>query len=210
MSGSTLFQIYLYVQIFVMGALAALAARYAYLHFKSGSSSELAAAQLPEVEQPLTPEVKEHLTQASQARFQAILNSSANQLQQNLGVTTEHINNLVLRLASEIVSGELERYQQDLSKLHKQAEANMKGVSEEVAKHKAEIETKVSQELEAEKQMLIKQIDTKLADAVGSFLTETLQHNIDLGSQSSYLVAMLEEHKADFIKEVGNEDKAAG
>jgi len=40
---------------------------------------------------------------------------------------------------------------------------------------------------------------------VASFLTETLQHNVDLGAQSAYLTAMLEEHKADFAKEVADE-----
>lgn len=212
MSGDTLFQIFLYLQIFVMGALAAVAARYAYIHFKSSSSS--AAPVTPHAPQqqnePLPPVLKERLLEASQIKFQDVLNNSAIQLQQGLEVTNGHINNLVLRLATEIVSGELERYRNDLDKLHKQAEKNMAGISEEVAKHKAEVEAKITQEIEAEKQRLIKQIDTKLADAMGSFLAEALQHNVDLGSQSAYLVSLLEEHKADFIKEVGSEDKTAG
>lgn len=211
MSGDTLFQIYLYLQIFVMGALAAVAARYAYIHFKSAP-----AASRPETtpalhqDEYLPPALKEHLVQASQEKFKTVLNNSATQLQQGLEVTNGHINNLVLRLATEIVSGELERYRSDLDKLHKQARENMSGISEEVAKHKAEVEAKMAQEIEAEKQRLIKQIDTKLADAMGSFLTEAIQHNVDLGSQSAYLVSLLEEHKADFIKEVGSEDKVAG
>jgi F0F1-type ATP synthase membrane subunit b/b' len=76
-------------------------------------------------------------------------------------------------------------------------------------KHKGELKAKMEQEIAAEKQRLVRQIDAKLADAVGSFLLETLRHNVDLGSQKDYLVAMLEEHKADFIKEVGDETPAA-
>ena len=59
----------------------------------------------------------------------------------------------------------------------------------------------------AEKQRLLQQIDTKLADAVASFLMETLQHNVDLGAQSAYLTAMLEEHKTDFAKELSDESR---
>ena len=55
---------------------------------------------------------------------------------------------------------------------------------------------------------MIQQIDTRLAEAVTSFLIETLQHNVDLGAQSAYLTAQLEEHKADFIKEVADETPA--
>jgi hypothetical protein len=54
----------------------------------------------------------------------------------------------------------------------------------------------------AEKQKMIELMDTKLADAVGSFLVETLQHNIDLGAQTAYLTAQLEEHKAELVKGV--------
>jgi hypothetical protein len=41
---------------------------------------------------------------------------------------------------------------------------------------------------------------------VASFLNETLQHNVDLGGQTEYLLSMLEEHKADFIREVGSDE----
>ena len=57
----------------------------------------------------------------------------------------------------------------------------------------------------AEKQQLIAQIDTKLADAVTSFLVETLGHNVDLGAQSDYLISVLDEHKAEFTKRVTDE-----
>ena len=78
-----------------------------------------------------------------------------------------------------------------------------------MAKHQAELKAKMATEIEAEKQQLIKQTDTKLADAVASFLTETLGRNIDLGNQTEYLVSLLEEHKAEFIKEVGDEAAVA-
>ena len=34
---------------------------------------------------------------------------------------------------------------------------------------------------------------------------DTLQHNVDLGAQNSYLIATLEEHKNDFKKGVSDE-----
>jgi len=189
-----------------MGALAAAAAYYVRAHNRQKSQpnqpQERQPLEIPSITVDLPHDVKERLVTASQNQFQEILNQSGAKMQQDLSVTTGHINNLVLRLASEIVSGELERYREDLSKLHEQAHANISGVSQEVAKHEEEIKAKISQELEAEKQRMLKQIDTKLADAVGSFLVEALGHNVDLGSQSAYLVSLLEEHKAEFAKEV--------
>jgi hypothetical protein len=212
MSSSTIIQIFLYLQFFAMGMLAAAAAYYVRAHNRQkaqvGQIQEHQALEIPSITVDLPHEVRERLVAASQQQFQEILNQSAGKMQQDLGVTTGHINNLVLRLASEIVSGELERYRQDLSKLHEQAHSNMSGISQEVAKHEEETKAKITQELEAEKERLLKQIDTKLADAVGSFLVEALGHNVDLGSQSAYLVGLLEEHKAEFVKEVGSDQSS--
>lgn len=205
----TFLQLFLLLDVFLMGMLAATAVRHAYAHFRPAqhepeqSSSQAADGHLP-------PAVKEHLLQASQAHFKAVLDRAAVELQHDLGNTGVQINNLLGQLATEIVGDELERYRAELIQLRKQAEADMGGIRTEIAGHQAELKAKLAQEMAAEKQWLIQQIDTRLADAVGSFLVETLQHNIDLGAQSSYLIAMLEEHKADFVKGVVDEAQVAG
>jgi hypothetical protein len=210
---STLLQIVLFVQVFAMGVLAAVAWRHAYAHFRPGAEHEHEhESHAPNVPVPieLSTEAKARLQKAAEAQFGAAVNNSAGQLQKDLISANGQINDLVMRLATDVVSSELEHYKTELSKLQTQAAADMSGVRVEVTRHEEELKAKMAQEIEAEKQKLLKQIDTKLADAVGSFLTETLQHNIDLGTQSAYLVQMLEEHKADFVKEVGSEDKSTG
>jgi hypothetical protein len=206
MTDNTFFEIFILLDVFVIGMLSTTAIRHAYAHFRPQKHEpEINPAVIAAADIKLPTAVKERLLQASQDQFQAVLNSSANLLQQDLGTTTEQINNLVNKLATEIVSRELEKYRTELSQLHNQADVDMGGIEKELKGHEAELKAKVAEELEAEKQQLLKQIDTKLADAVGSFLIETLQHNIDLGTQGSYLIAMLEEHKADFTKEVADE-----
>ncbi|MBP7760180.1 hypothetical protein KA093_00080 [Candidatus Saccharibacteria bacterium] len=67
-----------------------------------------------------------------------------------------------------------------------------------------QLEANLTKEMETKKQFLAAQIDTKLADAIGSFLTETLGKNVDLGAQSAYLTAMLDEHKDELKNEVSS------
>jgi len=204
MADTTFFGVFLFIDVFVMGLLTSIAIRHAYAHFRP-LNHDAEKSHLSAINDPLPAAVKEHLLKASQDQFQVMLNHSVNQLHKNLEDTSEQINNLIKRLATDVVSGELENYRSDLSKLHEQAEKDLGDIKKEVDGHQAELKARLDQEIETEKQRLIKQIDTKLADAVGSFLLETLQHNIDLGSQSSYLVEMLEEHKSDFSKEVADE-----
>jgi DNA anti-recombination protein RmuC len=203
-----LLQIFLYLNVFIIGALVVIAAQHANAHFRP-AKHEPENPQPAPTNEPLPAAVKEHLLQVSQDQFQTTLHHSINHLQHNLDDTTEQINNLIKRLATEVVSSELEHYRTNLARLHEQAEKDLGGIKQEVDAYQTELRAQVAQELETEKQRLIKQIDTKLADAVGSFLLETLQHNVDLGSQAAYLTAMLEEHKADFIQEVADEAQPA-
>jgi hypothetical protein len=211
MAGNTSLQIFLLIQVFILGALVAVAAMHYLTNLKPGKkeqTTEPAQQLIKPIDLP--QESKEKLIRDSQAQFEVAVERSAAQLQKSLVATNDQINDLVMRLATDVVSNELEHYKADIAALHEQTKADMSGISAEVSKHQEELKAQIKQELEAEKQRLISQIDTKLADAMGSFLLEALGHNVDLGSQSTYLLQMLEEHKADFMKEVGNENQPAG
>lgn len=209
MSLATILQVFLLVDVFFIGVLAVIAVQHATAHFrphKQLNTPGLAAAPARDY---VSPMMRERLAKESEAKFQDALNHSAAQLQTSLGSTASQLDQLLKQLGAEIVGNELERYRAELTQLRKQAQTDMGSIKTEVEAHKAELETQLQQELAAEKQRLVQQLDTKLADAVGSFLLETLQHNIDLGAQETYLKSMLEEHKADFIQEVADEPHAA-
>lgn len=195
-----------------MGVVAAIAGRHAYAHFRP----QKAAAEKPHGQPQgahLSPAVRDRLLETAQANFLTVLDRSAAELQHDLGTTAAQLNKLLEKLGTDIVGTEMERYHTQIDKLREKAEATIGGAQTEVAAHQAELKAKLDEQmmverqrlvdgLTAEKQQLTQQIDTKLADAVASFLLETLQHNVDLGAQSTYLTAMLEEHKADFRREV--------
>jgi len=201
MSLTTFLQIFLVLNVFVMGALAATAFRHAYAHFRP-PKHEPPKTDPGVHEVRLSTASRERILQTAEANFKAALDNSASKLNRELVTTSEQLNKLVGHLGTEIVGDELERYRTDLAELRKRAQEDMGGIRAEVAKHEEELKTQLAQELEEEKLRLIKQIDTKLADAVASFLIETMQHNVDLGSQNAYIMSILEEHKADFAKEV--------
>ncbi len=100
-----------------------------------------------------------------------------------------------------------------LEELRQQTETTIGGAAAEVASHQAELqqalkarlqelEKALEQDIAGEKQRIVDQMDKKLAGAVTAFLVETLGHNVDLGAQSQYLTEMLEQHKAELIKEM--------
>ena len=199
--GVVFLQIFILVDVLIIGLLAPAIYRHARAHFKP--EAHAAPPESPNV--PLSQATKERLLKDAEAKFEVTINRSVTQLQHNLQGTTDDINNLIKKLAVEVVGKELVQYRDGLAKLHTEAEKDLGSFKQTMDGHEAELKTKLVEEMAIEKQRLIKQIDTKLGDAVGSFLLETLGHNVDLGSQSTYLMAVLEEHKAEFIKEVGDD-----
>jgi len=202
---SSLFlQLFLLLNVFLIGVLATVAVRHAYAHFRPPLHEVYKTHPTKQVVH-LPPEVRERLLEAAQANFQNVLDHSAKELQHDLETTSTQLNKQLDRIGSAIVGNEMERYQTELEQLRKQAEAAIGGAQIGITEHQAELKAKLAEEMVAEQQRLVQQIDTKLADSVASFLTETLQHNVDLGAQTPYLLDMLEAHKTDLKKEVTGE-----
>lgn len=215
MLSPTFLLVFLLINVFLIGMLSAVAIRHAYAHFKpSHHEPEKPHATAQVVHLP--PAVRERLLQAAQTNFETVLSKSASELQRDLQMTSSQLNKQLEKLGNDIVSDEMKRYHASLEELLAHAETTISSATKDVASHQAELqakltsrqaelEAKLAEDIENEKIRLTQQIDTKLADAVASFLIETLQHNIDLGAQSTYLTAMLDEHKADIVQGISDE-----
>jgi len=193
-------QIFLGFDIFLAGVLAATAFRHARAHYRPQEHDEPhpAGGHLP-------PAMREKLLEEAQSNFETVLNSATRDLQKDLQATSEEIKKHIEQISAQTREKELAHYKATIAEMQKGASEDMKSTDKQLAAQKAELKAKMAEEIEAEKKQLLDAIDTKLADAVASFLSETLGRDVDLGTQTAYLTKMLEEHKADFAKEVSGE-----
>lgn len=215
MSG-TLLQIFLVANIFLIGVVTTIAIQHAFAHFRPRPQETEKPHATPQ-NAHLPFEVRKRLLEAAETRFEAMLLHAATDLSRDLSTTTAQINKQLDRLGTEIVTDEMKRYRTGLDQLRQQTEATISQTQTEIVNHSDDLKSKLTErqteleanlvsEIAAEKQRLLQQIDTKLADAVASFLVETMQHNVDLGAQSSYLTTMLDEHKSELTKSVSDEN----
>ena len=206
----TFLQAFLIINILIIGILIAIAIRHLLAHLRP-QPEEHRLAHSNENSIKLPKEVKEKLLKTAQINFQTVLDHSASELQRDLKITATQVNHRLEKLSQQMINDEMKLYHTSLEELRQQAEANIKAAQVEIDNHQAELkgqlaikqaelEAEMQQEVAAEKQSLLEQIDTKLADAVMALLTETLGHNVDLGAQNAYLIATLEEHKKDLKK----------
>jgi hypothetical protein len=224
---TTLLQLYLLFLMLVIGIFGTIAFQHAYAHFRptkhpTDDKPKPLAVTAPGGHMPAA--VKERLLQESEASFQAVLDKSAADLQHDLDKTAGQLNAVLQKIGAEVVGNEMERYRLQLDEIRKEAAGAIGNAQDEINKHQEELKAKLAeeqvearaklaeeltiekqrvvQEIMAEKQQLLAQIDTKLADAVSSFLLESLGHNVDLGAQTAYLTAQLQEHKDDFKRSI--------
>lgn len=210
-------QIFLLVNVFLIGALTAVAIRHAYAHFRpTHHEEEKTVRHRPAPTAHLPPAVREQLLRAAQANFQVVLERSATQLEHDLQTTASQLTKQLDTLGAKIIENETARYQTTLEQLRTQAEHTLTSAQSDIVTHQAALvaqlserqaalENELAQSISLKQEQLVQQMDTKLADAVTSFLMETLQHNVDLGAQSAYLTAMLDEHKDELVKGVKHE-----
>ena len=108
---------------------------------------------------------------------------------------------------------DIENYKQtlqlQLEQLNKKAKTSMTDISDDIDGYKDQLKQDMQAQMKSAQQQLTEQIDAKLADAVSSFLVETLGHNVDLGAQEDYLVKSLEAHKDELRREVSGDSKAS-
>lgn len=197
-------QIFLYCNVFLIGVLAVLAIQHAYAHFKPHEHDAEHRHAQPEGGH-LPPAVRQQLLEDAQKDFERVLKRSATELQTDLADSAESIKKQVDTFSNEVIKQELTNYHAKIAELEKQTESVVNGMHQQITSHQDDLKAKLTESIEAEKQRLVQQIDTKLGDAVASFLSETLQHNVDLGAQAPYLMSVLEEHKAELAKEVAGE-----
>lgn len=215
---ANILQIILYINVFFIGVVITIATRHAYAHFKPDQNQEHTPTKVHPKSQAihLPPDVKERLLQSSQEHFRDVLNKSASTLEKDLRSTAIKLNKQLDKVGTNILLNEMKRYRTDLESLRKQAESVINDAQSDIVVHQAELkaalqkqqtesEAKMKAEIAEEKAYLINQLNTKISDTVASFLTETMQHNVDLGSQMAYMTSILEEHKNEIIKEISDE-----
>jgi F0F1-type ATP synthase membrane subunit b/b' len=200
---NTYLLIFLLVDVFIAGVLATAVVRHALAHFwphKHDLEKHLSASQTAH----LPPALRQQLLDAAQADFQNVLKRAAHDLEKDLAVTSEDIKKNLSKLETETAGKEQASYQAMLTELEQQTKGDVQNLHQTMANDTTELKAKLAEEMAAEKQQLVAQIDTRLGDAVSSFLLETMQHNVDLGAQTAYIMSVLNEHKDELKKEVEN------
>ncbi len=149
-------------------------------------------------------ELKQQLIEESEEEYRKILERSSTRLSKELDETVERINLSVKKMSADVVTKELKSYEHLFEQYKNNALEEFDSSKEQTSNYQNELKAKLLEDIEKEKERLFALIDNKLSDAVMAFLLEAMQHEVDLGAQSDYLLKLLEEHKEEFKQALGS------
>lgn len=197
-------QIFLLIDMFILGVAVAYAVQHGYTHFLHKRHPERDHAALKD--SPLPEKLKETLIKEAHDELKAAVAISADALRHDLKATTERINLHFEELANDAVHQETERYQKQLEKLHSEADKQVtsmrQGVAELISDHQAKLaalsEHSVAtleasnQNLEEHKQALKDKLDhlyQQAEESIGAIDAEIKEHAGALKAQIEKEVA---------------------
>lgn len=197
-------QIFLYVDVFIIGVAATLAIRHGKEHLRVKKSLRSDRSVHHQQETFMPKELKQQLIEESEEEYRKILERSSTRLSKELDETVERINLSVKKMSADVVTKELKSYEHLFEQYKNNALEEFDSSKEQTSNYQNELKAKLLEDIEKEKERLFALIDNKLSDAVMAFLLEAMQHEVDLGAQSDYLLKLLEEHKEEFKQALGS------
>lgn len=127
---------------------------------------------------------------------------AAKRLQQSLTNTVDQITADINDMTSTQLAQEFEKYQVSLQALRDQSITEFNKVQKELDQEKTRLIEHLDKEVAAEREKRMDQFNQRLNDVVASYLTESLGNQVDLGAQSTYIFAALQQHKEDIKRDV--------
>lgn len=154
--------------------------------------TEIAPPQLPDDQMA-------KLRKDTQSAFEFAVSDAAQKFHGDLNATSQNLNQLIVRLTTDVVERELEEYRKSLAAARASALESLSGMQKAVEAKQQSLEADVDSVLAARREHLLQKLDERLGQAVASYIVESLGQGADLGAQKTFLLASLERNK-DMLK----------
>lgn len=194
---TTLLQVFIYLNVFLLGAIVTIALQHAYAHFRphspeppardsdlADSQSQAAATTAPGGHLPAA--AKERLVHESEAKFQAALERTAGELEKDLQTTSTQLNRSLDKLGQDIITAEMKRFRDTLEQLRQQSEKSLAGAHDdidkanlqaEIEKQRAELTARLEADIATERERLTNELleeQQQLARQIDSQLADAV------------------------------------
>ncbi len=171
---------------------------------QKGLTDSLEDAAKEDVEHIFNDQFREELRNRGRLHFEKIIGENAMFLQQDLRLTTSQLNEYMKAEITAKLQEEFAKYEQSIMDAKQLAIDAIEKTNTAVEEQRTQLGEQLRQEVEAQKQHLLANFETNMADVVNHYVLAAVGNQIDLSDQLEYILAELEANKQAIIEDIQN------
>lgn len=196
--------------VLILITIGAATASFIWLALKQNSgpaktknaADELLQKAEQDVEHIFNEEFREELRNRGRLHFEKIIGENAMFLQQDLQLTTSQLNEYMKSEITQKLQEEFVKYEQSITDAKQLALDSINKTQEAIEEQRQMMGAQLLQEIENEKQRLVKRFEDNMADIVNHYVLLAIGDQIDLNDQLEFILSDLEANKEAMIKDL--------
>lgn len=157
-----------------------------------------------DVEHIFNEEFREELRNRGRLHFEKIIGENAMFLQQDLRLTTSQLNEYMKTEITRKLQEEFAKYEQSITDAKQLALESINKTQEAIEQQREVMGQQLLQEIEKEKQRLVKRFEDNMADIVNHYVLMAIGNQIDLNDQLEFILSDLEANKEAVLQDLKN------
>lgn len=153
----------------------------------------------------LSEDTINRLEQQTQAAFEASVQRASQHFNQDIDMTSQKLNELIVRLTTSVVEEELTEYRKGLTAARASALQSLANMQKTVEQQQTVLEADMQAAITNRQNELLQRLDQKIGVVVTNYIVEALGQGVDLGAQREYLLSSLERNKDALKKDITGE-----
>lgn len=198
--------------VLILVSILSSTAAFIWLAIRQGSHQGNAKSQPTElidgaekdVESIFNKEFREELRNRGRLHFEKIIGENAMFLQQDLRLTTSQLNEYMKNEITHKLQEEFAKYEQSITDAKQMALDSINKTQEAIEEQRQAMSNQLIQEIDREKQVLVKRFEENMADIVNHYVLLAIGNQIDLNDQLEFILNDLEDNKEAIIKDLQN------
>jgi hypothetical protein len=198
--------------VLILTSIGAATASFIWLALKQNTSGvkgktttdQLLGAAEQDIEHIFNEEFREELRNRGRLHFEKIIGENAMFLQQDLQLTTSQLNEYMKSEITQKLQEEFAKYEQSITDAKQLALDSINKTQEAIEEQRQVMGAQLLQQIDAEKQRLVKRFEENMADIVNHYVLTAIGDQIDLNDQLEFILSDLEANKEAMIKDLSS------
>lgn len=198
--------------VLILVSIGAATASFIWLALKQNSgvvkgknaTDQILDAAEQDIEHIFNEEFREELRNRGRLHFEKIIGENAMFLQQDLRLTTSQLNEYMKSEITQKLQEEFVKYEQSITDAKQLALDSINKTQEAIEEQRKIMGAQLLQQIEAEKQRIVKRFEDNMADIVNHYVLLAIGDQIDLNDQLEFILSDLEANKEAMIKDLSS------